>query len=163
MFVKFFYYNLFRMLLQKSNIIDKVSKFSLILLFAYTGSSKLLGHQLFLSHLMQIQLLKTIAEPVSYLLPAVEILTAIFLAIDKMEILGLWLAAFLMTTFTIYVGAMLILKSSLPCTCGGVISSMTWKQHLLFNIFFMLLSWSALLHYYNPVNKIISTNKKEVS
>jgi len=151
------------MLLQKSNIIDKVSTFFLILLFAYTGSSKLLGHQLFLSHLMQIQLLKTIAEPVSYLLPAVEILTAIFLAIDKMEILGLWLAAFLMTTFTIYVGAMLILKSSLPCTCGGVISSMTWKQHLLFNIFFMLLSWSALLHYYNPVNKIISTNKKEVS
>ena len=151
------------MLLQKSNIIDKVSKFSLILLFAYTGSSKLLGHQLFLSHLMQIQLLKTIAEPVSYLLPAVEILTAIFLAIDKMEILGLWLAAFLMTTFTIYVAGMLILKSSLPCTCGGVISSMTWKQHLLFNIFFMLLSWSALLHYYNPVNKIISTNKKEVS
>jgi len=151
------------MLLQKSNIIDKVSTFFLILLFAYTGSSKLLGHQLFLSHLMQIQLLKTIAEPVSYLLPAVEILTAIFLAIDKMEILGLWLAAFLMTTFTIYVGAMLILKSSLPCTCGGVISSMTWKQHLLFNIFFMLLSWNTLLHYYNPVVKIISTNKKEVS
>jgi len=151
------------MLLQKTNIVDKVSKLLLILLFAYTGSSKLLGHQLFLSQLMQIQMLNTIAAPVSFLLPAVEILTAIFLAIDKMEILGLWLAAFLMTTFTIYVAGMLILKSSLPCTCGGVISSMTWKQHLLFNIFFMLLSWSALLHYYNPVNKIISTNKKEVS
>ena len=151
------------MLLQKTNIIENISKFLLILLFAYAGSSKLLGHQLFLSQLMQIEMLKGFAEPISFLLPILEILTSIFLTIDKMQITGLWLAAFLMTIFTIYIAGMLILKSSLPCTCGGVISLMTWKQHLLFNIFFMLLSWNALLHYYNPVNKIISTNKKEVS
>lgn len=149
------------MLLQKTNIIDKVSKFLLILLFAYTASSKLLGHQLFLNQLMQIEMLKKIAGPVSYLLPVLEIITAIFLAIDRMQITGLWLATFLMTTFTIYVAGMLFLKSNLPCTCGGVISLMTWKQHLWFNIFFMLLAWNALLHYYDPENKIISTNKRK--
>jgi len=151
------------MLLQKTNIIAKVSKLLLIVLFAYAGSSKLLEHQLFLNQLMQIQMLSGIARPVSFLIPAVEILCAAILAIDKMQIFGLWLAAFLMTTFAIYVAAMLILKSSLPCTCGGVVSSMTWKQHLLFNMFFMLLSWNALLHYYSPRDKNISTNKKEVS
>lgn len=151
------------MLLQKTNIIDKISKILLVLLFAYAGSSKLLGHQLFLAQLKQIEMLKAVARPVSFLLPALEILIAIFLAIDRTQITGLWLAAFLITTFTIYVAGMLLLKSSLPCTCGGVISSMTWKQHLLFNIFFMLLSWNELVHYYNPRNKIISANKKEVS
>jgi putative oxidoreductase len=161
--LKLFTHNHFAVLLKRINIIDKISKFLLILLFAYTGSSKLLQHQVFLSQLTKIEMLKTIAVPVSFLLPALEIVTAIFLAIDRVQKIGVWLAAFLMTTFTMYIAGMLILKSSLLCTCGGVISSMTWKQHLLFNIFFMLLSWNALLHYYNPVNKIISTSKKEVS
>ena len=151
------------MLLQKTNIIDKISKILLILLFAYSGSSKLLGHQLFLAQLKQIDMLKAVAWPVSFLLPALEILTVIFLAIDRIQVIGLWLAAFMMTTFSFYVAAMLLLRSSLPCTCGGLISSMTWKEHLLFNIFFMALSWKALLHFYNPVNKFISTNTKEVS
>jgi hypothetical protein len=149
--------------ISKANIVYNITKFLLALLFAYTGSSKLLGHKLFLTQLMQIEILKAVALPVSFLLPALEILTAVFLGIDRVHIFGLWLAAFLMTTFTVYVAAMLLLKSNLPCTCGGVISSMTWKQHLLFNIFFMLLSCNALLHFYNPKRKIISTNNKEVS
>lgn len=151
------------MLLQNTNIIYKLSKILLVLLFAYAGSSKLLGHELFLSQLKQIDMLKAIAGPVSFLLPFLEILIAVLMGVERVQAFGLWSAAFLMTTFTFYVAAMLILKSSLPCTCGGVVSSMTWKQHLLFNVFFMLLSWNALLHYYNPENKIISTNKKEVS
>jgi len=152
-----------KMFLFKSNTIYNFSKFLLILLFVYTGTSKLLGHDLFLSQISQIKFLKNIAQPISFLLPSVEIITSIFLAIDQMQRSGLWLAAFLLTIFTIYVAGMLLLKSSLPCTCGAVISSMSWKQHLWFNLFFMLLSWNALLHYYNPANKIISTNKKEVS
>lgn len=151
------------MLIQRTNIIYQVSKFLLILLFAYTGSSKLLVHQLFLSQLLNIEMFKGFAEPISFLLPGIELAIAILIAIDRMQIIGLWLAAFLMLVFTIYVAGMLLLKSNLPCTCGGVISSMTWRQHLWFNIFFTMLSWNALLHYYNPVNKIISANKKEVS
>jgi hypothetical protein len=147
----------------KNNIIYKSSRFLLVLLFAYAGSSKLLGHELFLSQLMRMNMLHTVAGAIAFFLPALEILTAVLLAVERLQKFGLWLTAFLMTTFTFYVAAMLILEPSLPCSCGGVISSMTWKEHLLFNIFFMLLSWKALLHYHNPQNKIISTNKKEVS
>jgi hypothetical protein len=150
-------------IISKANIVYNITRFLLALLFAYAGSSKLLGHKLFLTQFMQIEMLKTVALPLSFLLPILEILTAVFLTIDRVQVFGLWLAAFLMTTFTFYVAAMLLLKSSLPCSCGGVISSMSWKEHLLFNIFFMLLSWNALLYYYNPANKIISANNKEVS
>ena len=151
------------MVLQNSVIFNNVSKFLLILLFVYAGSSKLLGHALFVSQLSQVEFLKSFATFISFSLPVLEIVTALFIAFEQTQIAGLWLASLLMTLFTIYVAGMLILKSSLPCTCGGIISSMNWQQHLLFNIFFMLLSWDALYHYYKQASKNISTNNKEVS
>jgi hypothetical protein len=45
-----------------------------------------------------------------------------------------------MTAFTLYIGYMVSFAEKLPCSCGGVISKMTWNQHLVFNIFFTLLS-----------------------
>ena len=151
------------MLLTNSKIFTNTSKFLLTLLFVYTGTSKLLGHTLFASQLSQLEFLKSFATFISFSLPVLEIVTALFIAFDQTQIVGLWLGSLLMTIFTIYVAGMLILKSSLPCTCGGVISSMSWQQHLLLNIFFMLLSWNALYHYYKQASKNISTNKKEVS
>ena len=149
------------MLLQNSDIINSISKFLLVLLFIYTGCSKLLEHRLFLIQLSRIEYLGTFAPLVSFVLPVLEIVTALFIAFEATENLGLLIASLLMTGFTIYVGGMLILKSTLPCTCGGVIASMSWKQHLLFNMFFMMLSWNAFYHYYKHANKNISTNKRK--
>ena len=149
------------MLLQNSDIINSISKFSLVLLFIYTGCSKLLGHELFLSQVSGIENLKLFASLISFALPVLEISTALFIAFESTENTGLWISSLLMTGFTIYVAGMLILKSSLPCTCGGVIASMSWKQHLFFNIFFTFLSWNALCHNYKNPDRIISTNKRK--
>lgn len=149
------------MQLLNSEIFNNLGKFLLVLLFAYTGSSKLLAHELFLNQLSQIAFLKKIASPVSVILPLLEIGSGILMTFDKTKILGFWIASLLMTGFTIYIAGMLILKSSLPCTCGGVIASMTWKQHLIFNLFFMLLAWVGLYNHNRKSYENISTNKRK--
>lgn len=151
------------MLSGNNNIIYNISIFLLVLLFIYAGLSKLLSHEIFLNQISKAAWLKKIAGLISILLPLLEIGTGLLIAASSIQIYGLWLASLLMTTFTIYVSMMLLSGNSLPCTCGGVIASMSWKQHLLFNIFFMCLSWFALYNHYKERNEIISTNKKEVS
>lgn len=149
------------MQLQNSAIFNNLSKFLLVLLFVYAGSSKLLAHELFLNQLSQIAFIKKIASPFSVFLPVLEIGTGLLIAFNNTQLLGFWIASLLMTAFTIYIAGMLILKSSLPCTCGGVITSMTWKQHLILNSLFMLLSWSAVYSFYKKSNENISTNKRK--
>ncbi|MDQ2719437.1 MAG: hypothetical protein M3Z26_06690 [Bacteroidota bacterium] len=150
------------MILQKNiNLVNNISQFLLVLLFVYTGFSKLLQHELFLNQINQIAILKKIAPLISVSLPMLEIATGLLIAFNRKQILGWWLASVLMASFTIYVSVMLLSKSSLPCTCGGVIASLTWKQHLLFNIFFMLMSWFVLYNYYKERNENISTNKRK--
>ena len=146
------------MILRNNHIINSISSFLIVLLFVYTGCSKLLAHQRFISQLSQIKLFTNNAVLISIALPLLEIVTGLLIIINCTQIYGWWLASILMTAFTCYVYAMLLYKSSLPCTCGGVIAFMTWKQHLYFNIFFMLLSWFALCNYYKERNKIISTD-----
>ncbi len=151
------------MIFKNSNLVFQISKFLLIVLFTYAASVKLFDHEQFAGQLRQIALLKNFAGFISIVLPVVEFITAFCLVFDRTLMIGLVLAALLMTEFTIYVGAMLAFSSNLPCSCGGVIAQMTWKEHLVFNIFFMLLSWNALINYYKYSTKVISTNTKEVS
>jgi putative oxidoreductase len=122
-----------------------VSDFLLVLLFIYTGCSKLLDHYSFKEQLDQIHYLKPFAGLLSILLPVAEILTGLAIAYRPTSHYGLWSAAVLMTSFSLYVGMMLAShKTRLPCSCGGVIKALSWKKHLYFNIFFMLLAWASL-------------------
>lgn len=149
------------MLLQNSEIFNNASKFLLVLLFVYTGCSKLLGHELFVNQLSQIGFMKNFAPLISFLFPVLEIAAALCIVFESPENLGFWISSLLMTGFTIYVGGMLVLKSSLPRTCGGALASMSWRQHLFFNIFFTLVSWNELHHNYKEANQFISTSKRK--
>jgi hypothetical protein len=39
---------------------------------------------------------------------------------------------------------MIAFDPELPCSCGGILQSMNWTQHLIFNIFFTLLGLGAI-------------------
>jgi uncharacterized membrane protein YphA (DoxX/SURF4 family) len=126
--------------------IKEIARFLLVLLFVYTGCSKLLTHVVFLEQLQQVNFLKPFASSLSIALPVAELLTGIAIAIHRTQYYGLWSAALLMTAFTTYVAIMLALdKTQRPCSCGGVIKAMSWQAHLYLNIFFMLLAWYSLL------------------
>ena len=66
-------------------------------------------------------------------LPSGELLIALALILKKYRLLGLYLSLFLMALFTGYIWLMLQYAPDLPCTCGGILTRMSWQDHLVFN------------------------------
>jgi hypothetical protein len=148
---------------QKDHWYITLSSFLLVLLLAYAGINKLLTQKEFSQQLLQNAYLHPFAIPLSFALPIIEIVIAICLIYKQTYTIGILSAALLMTLFSVYVGFMLLQhKAPLHCTCGGVISAMTWRQHLWFNVFFTALAWASII-VQKIIHKKISTNKKEVS
>ena len=69
-----------------------------------------------------------------------ELLVAAGLFIPVTRKAALLGALILMGLFTIYIGYMILFTPHLPCSCGGVLKQMSWRQHFVFNIVFTLLA-----------------------
>lgn len=117
----------------------------LILLFVYTATSKLLAHNSFVFTLSQSPLLQYYSIPLSWTIPLTEIIISCFLFIPRLRKTGLLFSTLLMTAFTIYISYMIAFTPRLPCSCGGVIKSLTWKEHLLLNISFVVMAFFGCL------------------
>lgn len=130
--------------IRKRNLIIEVISGLLILLFLYTGLSKLFEHDKFVYNLGKSPLLSSFSGFISIALPIGEIILTSLLLFKKTQLKGLWLSLGLLTLFTIYLTYMVSFHDKLPCSCGGVISKMSWTQHIFFNLFFVLLSWIAI-------------------
>lgn len=115
-----------------------------ILLFLYTALSKLSEIALFRLVLRSSPLISDYANLVSILIPVSEILVSLLLFIPGTRRRGLYAAFLLMLIFTLYLAYMLSFTEQLPCSCGGVISRLSWKQHLVFNIAFTLLAIAGI-------------------
>jgi hypothetical protein len=124
----------------------------LILLFLYTGLSKLFEHRTFAFSLGKSPLLSPFADFISIALPIGEIILAGLLLFKRTQLLGLWLSLGLMSLFTIYLTYMVSFADKLPCSCGGVIAKMSWNQHIFFNLFFVAASAYAI-HLYKKQKK----------
>src|SRR4051812_16086840 len=117
----------------------------LILLFLYTGVSKLLDIWLFKYDLTKQPFPVWLQSVLAWLIPVWEVLTAICLMIRPARLAGVYLSIIIMATFTAYSAAILSgLFASVPCGCGGVIRDLTWPQHLVFNIVFLGIAVMAL-------------------
>ncbi len=55
--------------------------------------------------------------------------------------------------FAGYIGYMLVFVKHLPCSCGGVLQGLSWGQHLLFNLLFLLLAVMGTLLESKPKKK----------
>jgi Ni/Fe-hydrogenase subunit HybB-like protein len=117
---------------------------ALILLFAYTASAKLYDQVLFESVLSQSPWLRPYATFLSWGVPCVELVIVALLYFPSSRRLGLFASFALLSSFTVYIIAMLLFSPHLPCMCGGIISSMSWGAHLGVNAVLAGLSfWSA--------------------
>lgn len=121
----------------KTSIVQVISA-AFILLWVYTAGSKLTDFQAYQQQ-MSLQVFSPgVTVVLLYLIPFLEIIAAILLLIKKTNKLGLALSLLLMSIFTGYI--ILIISGyfpKVPCSCGGVIKAMSWKAHLIFNIFFI--------------------------
>lgn len=122
-----------------------------ILLFAYTAVSKLLEFNDFRTQLGQSPIFAAFAEWVAYGVVIIELLISVLLAFDRTRKAGLVFALTLMIMFTTYIIIILNFATFTPCSCGGVIESLGWTEHLIFNIVFILLALCALYLGLKPV------------
>jgi hypothetical protein len=83
--------------------------------------------------------------------PAVELGVSALLLVPAWRKLGFQTSVFLLTLFTGYVAwVWLGLAGRVPCSCGGVISSLTWGEHLVFNLLFLGISYAGYWLIKNP-------------
>ncbi|SDX74784.1 MauE/DoxX family redox-associated membrane protein [Flavobacterium degerlachei] len=116
-----------------------------ILLFVYAAISKLLDFENFRVQLGQSPLLSAFAGWISWGVPIVELFICLLLIFPKWRIFGLFSALSLMTMFTAYIFILLNYSSFVPCSCGGILEKLGWTEHLIFNLFFVLLAVLGLL------------------
>ncbi|BAV05279.1 DoxX-like family protein [Filimonas lacunae] len=118
----------------------------LIFLFMYASISKFLNVHALRHDMMNQPIPKWLARILMWLIPILEVVFALCLLFSKTRKLGLWGAFGLMLVFTLYAAFILAhFFAYVPCGCGGVINTLTWPQHLVFNIFFMLIAGLGLL------------------
>ena len=113
----------------------------LLVLFVYTATSKILEHEKFVRVLGKSPLLSNVSFVVAAAVPLAEIFTSVLLMIPKWREKGFIASFVLLFCFSFYIGYMLIFSPQLPCSCGGVLKQLGWAEHLVFNLFFMLLSY----------------------
>ena len=116
---------------------------SLILLFVYASSMKLIDFNQFVLQLSKSPMLIEIRYYVAWFIPAIELITAVLLVFRSTRAAGLLLSIALMSLFTFYIIAILGFSEYIPCSCGGILEKMGWGGHLVFNVIFLTLACLA--------------------
>ena len=130
--------------MKKSVIIDIIS-FLFIVLFLYTGINKLIDFTVFKYQIAESPVLAPVAWWIAWLIPAAEFLVSGLLLVSGWRLKGMYASLILMVSFTLYIILIMSLSKNLPCSCGGVIALLSWKQHLLFNGVFILLAVTGII------------------
>lgn len=112
----------------------------LAFLFFYTGILKLYDWKSSVLSMHNQVIPEWSILPLIYGLPLLEIILAILLLFPAFRVYGYLGSTVLLSLFTGYVAYVWLgFADRVPCSCGGIISSLSWGQHLIFNLFFLLL------------------------
>jgi uncharacterized membrane protein YphA (DoxX/SURF4 family) len=132
--------------MKKSNAAIMIICTLIIALFVYAASSKLLDYYNFQFGLSESPFIAPFANILAWAIPAGELLIAVMLVIPVLRLTALYASGILMSLFTVYIAAMLLSGSEIPCSCGGILEEMSWGAHIVFNSAFVVLSvWGIYL------------------
>lgn len=137
-------------------IVDIIS-FLFIFLFIYAAVSKLIEFSEFNVQLLRSPVLTTVAGFTSYAVPISEIIIAVMLVVPRMRYAGLLASYLLMVAFTTYIVLILRFSFYVPRSCGGVLESLGWSEHFIFNIVFVCMGVVGTL----LQAKIVSEERKQ--
>ncbi len=122
-------------------------------LFLYSGISKARGFGLFVNTLDKSLFFTDFnTNFVGGFVVVAEFSIPVLLFFESTALYGYLLSFLLLLLFTAYIILMFALSPYLPCSCGGLIESLSWGQHILFNLVFMVISLVLF----------INQNKKQV-
>lgn len=133
--------------MKRSNVAMGIICTLIITLFVYAATAKLLDYYNFQFGLTESPFIAPFANILAWGVPVTEYLIVALLVLPATRLPGLYASFVLMSLFTIYIAAMLLSSSDIPCSCGGVLEEMSWSTHIVFNCFFVALSaWGIYLH-----------------
>ena len=118
--------------------ISRLPSALLILLWIYTGLDKLFRFDASRKAFHNQTFPAELAEILSYAVPITELLIAGLLLFSVSRWWGFLASILLLTIFTTYVG--LIWAGAfpkVPCNCAGILNSLGWAEHLVFNLIFI--------------------------
>ncbi|WP_217605214.1 MauE/DoxX family redox-associated membrane protein [Chitinophaga sp. GbtcB8] len=117
----------------------------LVVLFLYTGISKLMEYTIFREQIGASPILHPIAPFIAWAIPLAEFAVAVLLFIPAWRLWGLYASFILMLAFTGYVITIVSFSKELPCSCGGVLQEMSWGQHIVFNSIMTVLALTGAI------------------
>ena len=125
----------------KKKLLIEIIATVMVSLFLYTGLSKLFEHTTFRYQLSisPWSLLASLSGIISWVLPVTEVIIAVLFLFSAYRMTAFIASAILFTGFLVYLGILLGSGSKLPCTCGGIISTMSWVAHVWFDAACLLL------------------------
>lgn len=118
----------------------------LILLFLYASMSKFMDFYTFTGEMLNQPLPHYLTRFLIWFIPITEIVLCLLLLFERTRLLGLYGSLGFMSLFTIY-SIIIVLNffGRIPCSCGGVIKRLTWRQHIILNLFFVAVSISGII------------------
>ncbi|MCX2681940.1 hypothetical protein OOZ15_18460 [Galbibacter sp. EGI 63066] len=128
-----------------TGLITEIISMLFILLFVYAAVNKLWDLENFRIQLGQSPMLTSMGDWVAWIVPAIELVIAGMLIVPRLRHTALYAAFSLMTMFTAYIYIILTYSPYVPCSCGGILEKMGWKEHLIFNSVFVLLAMTGIL------------------
>ncbi|MBC9797711.1 MauE/DoxX family redox-associated membrane protein [Sinomicrobium weinanense] len=133
--------------LKHRNVIVEIICYLFIFLFLYAAFSKLMDVQQFQVQMSKSPLITQFSGLMAWAVPILEIIIAIFLFIPRLRLIGLYASFSLMFVFTGYIFIIQNFSPYVPCSCGGILNSMGWTEHFIFNIGFTLLAVFGIFLY----------------
>lgn len=147
--------------MQLRKIISEVFVYLIALLWLYTSVYKFLQIDNSITQLGDSPLIAPFAVWFGYGLPIIEFALFLMLLIHKTRKYALIGSTILLSLFTVYIIIILnYYRADTPCTCGGIISKLGWKNHIYFNLSFILMAIYVLVE---PYIKSRRTHYSEVS
>ncbi len=129
----------------QNQIITKTIGILFIVLFVYAATSKLLEFALFRIQLSRSPFISPYADWIAWGLPVIELFIVVLFLFPKLKLQAFYASLILMTIFTVYILIVLNFSESIPCSCGGILNNLGWKEHLIFNIAFVFLALMGIL------------------
>jgi putative oxidoreductase len=130
----------------KRKLIVEVIAFLLMLLFLFASVSKWLAFKTFIGDINNQPFPNWLTPWITNLLPPIEVLIVLALMFEKTRTAGFYASLILMTAFSIYSAAVLLkFFDYIPCSCGGIIKNLSWRDNLILNLFFVAISIAGIL------------------
>lgn len=123
-----------------------------IILFVYAATSKFLDFNTFKIQLNRFPFISSYAHWIVWFIPLLELFIAGLFLFPRFMLIAFYSSFALMTLFTTYILFVLNFSNTIPCSCGGVLRKLGWKDHVVFNITFMVLALIGIFIMHNPKN-----------